>query len=73
MHLGPPIRPPAEPKPDDLLYRLFFFDGSNHITTSHDFFAATDEEAIQYARQLVDGYYVEVWDRDRFAFRLECP
>jgi hypothetical protein len=51
MYLGPPIRPPAEPKPDELLCRLFFFDGGNPITTSHEFFAANDEEALKEVRE----------------------
>ena len=69
MHLGPPIRPPAEPKPDDLLYRLFFFDGSNHITTSHEFFAATDEEAIKQSEKMRKGRTMELWQRARVVKR----
>ena len=65
MHLGPPIRPPAEPKPGEVIYRLYFFNGGAHITTSHEFFASTDEEAVQVAESWREGRRMELWQKHR--------
>ena len=69
MHLGPPIRPPAEPKPGELLYRLYFFNGGEHITRAHEFFAASDEEAVGKAEGWREGRNMELWQRDRIVKR----
>lgn len=65
MHLGPPIRPPAEPKPGEVIYRLYFFNDSDHISTSHEFFASTDEEAIEASESQRKGRKAELWQRAR--------
>lgn len=65
MHLGPPIRPPTEPKPDELLYRLYFFNGGDHITSSHEFFACSDEEALEAAGHQRKDRKAELWQRAR--------
>ena len=71
MHLGPPIRPPAEPEPGELLYRLYFFNGGNHIHTSHEFFAARDEEAIRRSEAWREGRRMELWQRARIVKRWD--
>ena len=65
MHLGPPIRPPAQPGPADVTYRLYFFNGGDHISSSHEFFAATDEEALVAAEEQRKGRKAELWQRAR--------
>jgi hypothetical protein len=70
MHLGPPIRPPAEPKPGYVFYRLYFFDGA-HITTSHEFFAANDDEAAKRAESWREGRKMELWQRGTFVKRWD--
>jgi hypothetical protein len=65
MHLGPPIRPPAQPKPGQMFYRLYFFNGGSHINASHEFFASSDEQAIEIAEKMRGGRTMELWQRDR--------
>ena len=65
MHLGPPIRPPAEPGPGEVIYRLYFFNGGNNIHSSHEFFASSDGEAIQEAEEMRKGRKAELWQRAR--------
>lgn len=67
MHLGPPMRPPAGPKPGELSYRMFILDGGNRprITKSHEFFAADDEAAIKLAEAWREGREIELWQRAR--------
>ena len=65
MHIGPPMRPPPEPKPGELYYRLYFFNGGTHITTTHEFFAAGDEEAVKIAEGWHEGRKMELWQRTR--------
>ena len=53
-------------------YRLYRLTQGNHIvgppdTVSFD----TDDEAIQHARQLVDGVDIEVWDGARLVSRIK--
>jgi hypothetical protein len=55
-------------------YRLYQLTKDNHIRAAPIILSfATDDEAVQHARQLVDGYDIEVWDRDRLVIRLKCP
>lgn len=66
MHLGPPIRAPAAPKAGDVSYRMFILDGDGRrITSSHEFFAANDEQAIAIAEAWRDGRKIELWQRAR--------
>lgn len=65
MHLGPPIRPPPDPGPGDVIYRLYFFNGGDHITSSHEFFARSDEEAVEAAEQQRKRRRAELWQRAR--------
>jgi hypothetical protein len=65
MRLDPPLRPPAGRKPGDV-YRLYFFDDGAHITKSHEFFAANDDEAAKRAESWREGRKTELWQRGRF-------
>jgi hypothetical protein len=45
---------------------LRYFTGDDgHITNRVTVLAANDEEAIRLAKQLVDGYVVELWQEGR--------
>jgi hypothetical protein len=47
-------------------YRLYQFTKDNHIRAAPIVLTfASDDEAVQQARQLVDGYDIEVWDGER--------
>ena len=71
MHLGPPLRPPAGRKPDDISFRLFFLNSGRSIVSSHEFFAATDEEAIKVAEAWREGRKMELWQRARIVKRWD--
>ena len=71
MHLGPPIRPPAQPAPGEVIYRLYLFNGGKHITTSHEFFAVDDEEAIKASELQREGRKAELWQRGRVVKRWD--
>ena len=47
-------------------YRAFLLDNNDHIVKRYEFEAATDDAALDVARQYVDGHDVEVWHRERF-------
>jgi hypothetical protein len=64
LHLGPPIKPPRIDE-SGVQYRLYFFDGVGHISTSHEFFAEDDGEAIKIAEAWLEGRAAELWTRDR--------
>ena len=66
MHLGPPIRPPVGPKPGDVAYRIYLFDGDGRsIVKSHEFFASDDEQAIKIAEGWREARKIELWERAR--------
>ena len=46
-------------------YRVFVLGEDGHVLHRHDFWCATEEEAIERAHQLVDGSDVELWYRAR--------
>lgn len=50
-------------------YRLFFYDGANRITKSHEFEAQNDDEAIQTAEAWREGRKMDLWNRAR---RVHC-
>ncbi|MGY3119096.1 hypothetical protein ACVWXQ_003033 [Bradyrhizobium sp. S3.14.4] len=58
-------------------YRAFTVGHDGHFTAYRAFVCASDEDAIVWAKQLVDGYDVELWSGDRFVVRLahrkDCP
>lgn len=66
MHFVPPPKPPSGPKPGELSYRLYFLDGvGRRIVSSHEFFAANDEDALKIAESWREGRKVELWERGR--------
>ena len=47
-------------------YRVYCLNGINQVTRAESYEAATDEEALARARQLMgDCLKAEVWQRDR--------
>jgi hypothetical protein len=49
-----------------LYYRLYFFDRfSGHIDHFREFEAESDEAAVAFAEDWVDGRPMELWNRDR--------
>ena len=52
-------------------YRAYVIGDEGRIETSTDILVASDEEAIEQARQLVDDHVVELWDRGRMLIRIE--
>lgn len=52
-------------------YRAFVLNAEGHVTKRHDFEADDDVQAVQIARQYVDGHDVEVWQRDRMIGKLK--
>jgi hypothetical protein len=51
-------------------YRAYLIDGNDRVASYKSIDADTDSEALQVARQFVDGCDVEVWDRDRKIGRI---
>jgi hypothetical protein len=47
-------------------YRLYFLTAEMIIAGASVFDSATDEEAIEYARDRSDGRAMELWSLDRF-------
>jgi hypothetical protein len=52
-------------------YRAYLIDDDNRVASYLAIEAATDEEALEAAKQLVDGHDVEVWLLDREIGRLK--
>ena len=53
-------------------YRMYRIDDHGHINgLAAELICDTDEQAIEQARQFVDGAEIEVWNRGRFVKRLE--
>ena len=52
-------------------YRAYLIDDDNRVASYRAIKAATDEEALEAAKQLVDGHDVEVWLLDRAIGRLK--
>ena len=46
-------------------YRAFVIGEDGHVSLRHEFSCATDDDAREYAKQLVDGHDVELWQLDR--------
>jgi len=54
-------------------YRIVLRDAQHVIKDAKDFECATDEAAIEQARQLVDGHDVELYDHGRFITWFRSP
>ncbi len=52
-------------------YRAYLIDDDNRVTSYRAIEAATDKEALEAAKRLVDGHDVEVWLLDREIGRLK--
>lgn len=52
-------------------YRLYFLDSAGHIVRREDLDFPTDQDAVEHARQYVNGTGLELWSRDRVVARLE--
>jgi len=46
-------------------YRAYIMDGDGHISKAIDLVLKNDVEAIEAAKQLVDGHAVELWEQTR--------
>jgi hypothetical protein len=51
-------------------YRAFTIGHDGHIESSRAFVCESDEDAIVWAKQLVDGHDIELWSGERFVTRL---
>ena len=52
-------------------YRLYCFDGASRITAAEWISAATDHEAVDTAKVMMNGCFrAEVWDRDRLVEQI---
>ena len=52
-------------------YRIYTIGSDGHFYSSIPLDCADDAEATKQAEQLVDGHYVELWQRDRKIARLD--
>jgi hypothetical protein len=52
-------------------YRAYLINRDDRVASYRPIEAATDEEALELAKQFVDGHDVEVWLLDRKVGRLE--
>lgn len=48
-------------RPQMLPYRAYFFDTQRHIVDCREFDAGNHQEALDTARQWVDGRSIEIW------------
>jgi hypothetical protein len=53
-------------------YRAYILDEDGHVSSAIEFVCVDDESAKKYARQFVDGYDVELWQRDRQIATFDC-
>ena len=51
-------------------YRVYTMGHDGHIKSSRAFVCASDEDATVWAKQLIDGYDIELWSGERFVIRL---
>ena len=52
-------------------YRAYLIDADNRVSSYRPVEAGTDADALNAARQFVDGCDVEVWHLDRMIGRLD--
>jgi hypothetical protein len=51
-------------------YRIYRVGSDGHFLDAQDIECVDDEEAIQKAKQAVDGHDIELWQRGRFVIRF---
>jgi hypothetical protein len=54
-------------------YRAFVIGLDGHVIDRVDLFCASEEDARERARQLVDGHAIELWEGTRRIERFEPP
>jgi hypothetical protein len=54
-------------------YRVFILGSDDRVEASVNLLCRNDGEAIEAAKQLVDGHDVELWQRDRKIERFDRP
>jgi hypothetical protein len=52
-------------------YRAHTIGDDGHFISHRAFVCSNDEDAITWARQLLDGHPIELWSRERFVIRIE--
>ncbi len=52
-------------------YHAYILGADGHIIKRHDIECDGDDAALEYAKKLVDGHDVEVWQRDRVVGKLK--
>ena len=50
---------------DPLDYHAFVIGPDGHVQLRYDLYCATEADAIERAKQLVDGHDIELWHRDK--------
>lgn len=70
MHDDPP-KVPRPPPEGWSQYRLYFFNGGDHIQKVHEFEAKDDAAAAKVAEGWREGRKIELWDRNRLVKRWD--
>jgi hypothetical protein len=52
-------------------YRIYVVGPDGHFVNFKPLVCASDDQALAEAKQLVDGYDIELWNGGRFIVRLE--
>jgi hypothetical protein len=52
-------------------YRVYVIGQDGHFIRSIDLSCADDDAAIESAKQLIEGYDLELWQRDRRIARFD--
>jgi hypothetical protein len=71
MQIEPPIRPPKLPPDGWVQYRVYFFNGGDHIQKVHEFVAKDDGAAMKIAEGWREGRKIELWQRERLVKRWD--
>ena len=52
-------------------YRAYIVGQDGHFASFRAFACSNDSDAIEWAKQLVDGHDIELWSGERFITKLE--
>jgi hypothetical protein len=52
-------------------YRVYAIGGDGHIIKSTPVICDADREAVEKARELCEGYALEIWSGERLVARLD--
>jgi hypothetical protein len=74
LHIDPPFIPPwsSLEASGGQQYRLYFLDGTGHITKSHEYIAEDDAAAVRIAEGWREGRTIELWCRARRVRRWDA-